>query len=298
MSIYHRYALCCNLRRYLDDIDKLGDLVSQCDIVDDTTENGVSVDPDLPAIKQACEDPGQDPESAPLGDGGQKENAEKRRSRASQNDQKADEDKENHRPHNDHKSLEEDKPGRESDIKFDEAPNRSTMTPGVATTNLDPDRACPGVGAQFKITRSQLNRVLACNRILNRLNTGLVKNIHRIEAEENELSSQTIQHFWREAARLNGTEKIKSLRVMEREMAISGWWEDESSRESIGISVPALGNTNKTAGSVARAAPRPPSSPLQNPIEPDDLLWEDQVQQWRLDMGRLMDDQGRRYVKI
>ena len=311
MSIYHRYALLYNLQRYLADIDRLGDLVSQCDIVDDSTKNGVSIALDLPAIKNACKDPDRNPQPAPLGDDGQNENAEEQGSRASQNDQCGDEDKENHKPHDDHKSLEDnkdhnvpdaqldgqDKPGCERDIKFDEAHEaHEAHSPDIATTELDTDRACPGDGTRFKITRSQLNRVLDCDRTLNRLNAGLVKNIHRIEEEENELSSQTIQHFWREAARLNGTEKIKSLRVMERETASSGWWEDEPSGG--GNSVLALGNTNNVAGSEVGTALRPPSSPLQNPIKSDDLLWDDQVQQWRLDMGRLMDDQGRRYVKI
>lgn len=310
MSIYHRYALFYRIQRYQADIDRLGDLVSKCEIVDDFAKDNASTNTDLSTTETLLEGPSRDTGIAPSGNDGKEEATKKQEKPESQIDENADMDKENCKSHDDdddHKSWKgnesidaldthfdgEDKPASTTESKLNETSNQSTNLSSAASKGSSTDD-----GPNFKITRAQLNRVHTCDRILKRLNNGLVKNINRIEKEEKELHSQTISHFWFEAARLKGTEKVKSLRSMEREMANSGWWEDEPSNESTGDTVQVPGKVENAAGPVAKPTLRKPSSPLHKQLQPDDMLWEDEKSKWQLDMGRLMDDQGIRYLKI
>lgn len=308
MSIYHRYALFYRIQRYQADVDRLGDLVSKCEIVDDFAEHSDSIDAGLSATNTACEGPSRDPDIAPSRNDGKEDATEKQEKLEDQSDQEADTDKKNCKPldddnesQTDNKCLElpdaqlhgEDEPTSSTESESGETSTPSTNISSVASAGSGTDD-----GPRFKITRAQLNRLRTCDRILKRLNNGLVKNINRIEKEEKELSSQTISHFWGEAARLKGTEKIKSLRSMEREMANSGWWEDEPSREDTEDTVQVLGNMENAARPVPKPSPRKPSSPLHRQLQPDDMLWDDEKSKWHLDMGRLMDDQGKRYLKI
>ncbi|KAL1898266.1 hypothetical protein Sste5346_003674 [Sporothrix stenoceras] len=313
MSIYHRYTIFYRIQRYQSDIDKLGGLVSKCEIVDDIAEDSASINPDLSATETTCEGPSGDSGITPSGNAGNEETAEKQNTPEIQNDQRPDIDKENCNPHDDDddggrdESLTDGEGSETPDAQLDGQAKAVSVTEGevdeVSTQSTSISSAtstgsATEDGPQFKITRRQLNRVRTCDRILKRLSEGLVKNISRIEKEKKELSSQTISHFWCEAARLNGTGKIKSPKAIEREMATSGWWEDEPSKENTEDSVQVLGNVQNAPGPIAKHVIRKPSSPLHRLLQPDDMVWEDEKSKWQLGLGRLMDDQGRRYVKI
>lgn len=308
MSIHHRYALLYNMQRYQADVKKLAHLVSQCRVVETIAEDN-NMTNDLPTGEDTTKSLDQDQESSALRDK-EKEDGGKQWNRGTPGNDK---DKDNDSPQGRHEvsadaedgnapndQLEgQNKPEHENDAKSDETQDHAeTMfftTAPRAPTELSVSQPPPGDCPQHKITRSQLNQMLACDRVLDRIKAGLVKNIHRIKADENELFSQTIQHLWNEAARLNGTEKIKTLRVIDRELKAGNWWEGgKASGDSSG----SQDGKQNAAGSIAGASLRLPCSPLQNLVKPGDLLWDDEVQQWRLNMGRLMDGKGRRCVKL
>ncbi|KJR87649.1 uncharacterized protein SPSK_07838 [Sporothrix schenckii 1099-18] len=294
MSIYHRYAVFYCIQRYQADIDKLGDLLSQFDIVDNYSDNRITVNRDHPDTKSMIKTADGAADASHPRHGAENETDATQELRVREDVEESEiheHDDDNHMPEGNRcrvspnsKLDSQEKPGAGNGIGLDEVWNRPQEIP-IATSAKPETEERP----RLKFARSQLDRVRSCGRILQRLNAGLAKNIHRIETEENELSSESIRHLWSEAARLNGTEKIKPLR------ATTSWWENEARSEDTRSFSPTANNTARTT---AVTSHRLPCSPLQNPIMANDLLWDDQVKQWQLGMGRLMDDQGRRYLKI
>ena len=320
MSIYHRYALFYSLQHYLADVDKLCDLALEGNVVEDVPDQGPSdVPAQLSTYKYIYEDPILEDEPGLLDDtecieddeeydpNDDKENRYDPSALCEQNHcggQEADDLHAETDGQNDHYRGFEDclaadiedngtQPGPESTVGdrnlspdiSDHSPENTTF----ASTNDDTPK--------FDIKRSQLNRLMACERLLYSLNSGLIRNIQRIEERKNERSSQTIQYFWREAARLQGSDKIKPMRVQERELASNSRWDSESSwREE------ASTDPSREDGAPFKSTPtwttRRHSSPLYKTLDPDDLQWEYQVQEWQLGLGRTVDDEGRRFYKM
>ncbi|OAA56545.1 hypothetical protein SPI_07552 [Niveomyces insectorum RCEF 264] len=167
----------------------------------------------------------------------------------------------------------------------------------------DDDDDNASTGPRFPIRRSQRDRFFAVYNLLQRIVEALWDNIRRVEMAEDEASACLVHHFWQEAARLKGTEKIVLPRLL---VEPEGWWvkladadnsgggggRGDAGRDTEGASGSDNGHT-VTGGRMGRR-----KSMLCRASVPDDLLWDDAVSQWRLDLGLAVDEKGRRRLKI
>lgn len=338
MSIYHRYAMLYNLQRYLADVERLCTIASQCHVVEDKPAPGATKLADLSTYKHIYVDPKAEPalrggeelrrRLEALHSLEEWDDCDPSENKENRNDyevflehfERAMRGQEDGQNQDKGGGVDDAVPDAQLDGRHSRGPEDKGATDGAAghdgayKTLADHDHTADDGGddddddktavgtehdySKCSIRRSQLNRVLACERMVCRLEEVLLRNIRRTEAEANSLSARTIRFFWQEAARLNGAAKIRSLRAVERETA-TGSWDDDHAGRSGEAGTWSAGDAQRAGSPPVVGTSSPfPSSPLCRTVDPEDLFWEGQVEQWQLDLGRPVDDQGRRHVKM
>ncbi len=277
MSTYHRSAVYRRLCRYLGHVQQLKEYAFECNVIDDIEEEKTPNATALPMIEEERE------KDAIFNTEGEQEAEttcrKKETSLKMTMKEDNDKDKDVLTAPGDHATAEE--------VLEDDA---FTVSDESNTTLVaeDDGHQLPDYPPGAEIKRSQLERLLACHRSLSRIVAALRSNIKRLRDERHERQDDNVQHYYREAARLNGSEPIKSPRTQKREWATEGWWGGD---EEGGWGSPDKKPASKTLS-------RSPTSPLRHEILAEDLIWEDLLHQWQLDAGRGRDDAGRRVLKL
>lgn len=276
MSIHHRYALYYSCLRYLSDIEKVKDIASGCNMIDDIQEKtpasstaGLNSRLDVAGVR--AED-----------DSGDYENDDKQK------------DITNFKAHNHgcDTANTDSVPHRCQGLSLSGSLAHSAFKIGLGeedpcAEDFHKSESTPTISRDEKTTsticttirKSQFEKLMVFHQILTTIVASLRRNLKRVEAEGDCASTSLISHLYYEAARLNGSEPARTPR-MQRMLGLN-WWHSD------------LDDLSHSEDTHSRC-----KSPLLSAFEPGDLVWGDQVVQWQQDLGSTKDGRGCRFVKI